>query len=159
MSEAANQNPLYGVKATCEAVDGLPPAVRALVHEFGFSSVAQCYMAGVRSPKMIRHLIYAIWRGSSEPGNHAARSINGVPTLRVLEDQLAAGRINSVRALVQFLDHHSYTIVPTSPTKEMIEASIAETGKLGLVSKTEKHTARLTAALRAYAAKLAGRAP
>lgn len=142
--------------ATCETVDGLPPEVRGLVHEFGFSVVFAFAMAGVSNPATIRTLIYAVWRGSAEPGNQPVRSIQGHPTLRMLDLQLQAGRITSSVALARFLLAHSYTITPTTATREMVDASIAETGKLGLVDKRTKHHARLTAALRSHAARLTG---
>lgn len=143
-----------GTTASCEAVDDLPPKVRALIHEFGFAVVQAFVNAGIHNPKVIRRLIYAVWLGPRELANVPSHHRNHIPTLATLDLALTTGRIPNAAALVQYLRGISTTIVPWEPSGGMVRASIEETGRLGLVSKEEKHRARLRAAIRFHGQRL-----
>jgi hypothetical protein len=131
---------------TCETLDRLPPATRALVHEFGYSVVRAFDMAGVRDPKTIRVLIYAVWLGARELGNSVPHgdSPRFVKTLNSMWHQF-----RNAEAMLSFLRTTSMVVVSREPTPAMVEASITETGKHGILSKEQKHRVRLRAAIKA----------
>jgi hypothetical protein len=136
-----------GSRATCESVDDLPPAYRALVHEFGYSVVRAFHDSGVREPEKIRHLIRSVWLGAREPGNVQGKSIYSQPTHRTMDMLLSQGRITGMAGLISNLRSQSAVIVSVTPTDAMVRASIEATGRMGLVSKAEKHRGRLLAAI------------
>lgn len=46
--------------ARMDAVDSLPPEMRALVHEYGLSVVTALMDCGVKKPKRMRHVVETI---------------------------------------------------------------------------------------------------
>jgi len=72
------------------SIDAQPPAIRALVHEFGWNTVNAFLLCGVRNHRHILHLIRTIADGASLYGNS-----NGGPLVRFRCAEL--GRI--VRAM------------------------------------------------------------
>lgn len=129
-------------------VDQMPGPLRQCAHEFGFAIVHAFREAGISDPRMIRHLVNEVWNGGRQPhqriGRNHARVLEKLDWLLVQTgSQVTAAR------LVRLLWQNSMVIVPRDPTIAMVEASIAATGDMGLVSKTEKHRGRLRAAIRA----------
>lgn len=136
-----------------ETVDQLSPAVRHLVHEFGYSMVREFDMAGITDPKLVRRLIHAVWRGSREPGNKPS----GMPLPGFIKELDAAWpRIPNGSAMVGFLHSMQVTVCSLTPSAAMVQASIAEVSRHGVISKEEKHRYRLEAALRAQSDHLMG---
>ncbi|WP_424137966.1 hypothetical protein [Roseomonas chloroacetimidivorans] len=144
---------MAGALHDIELVDRLPAEWRCLVHEFGYSVVRAFYQAGIQKPATVRHLIRTVWLGSREPGNVQPNYFYGQKTHRTLDMLLAEGRISNVQALFSTLEMHGQAIVHRNPTDAMVQASIAATGKMGLVDKQTKHRERLRAAIAAGALK------
>ena len=134
-----------------DVVDRLPAAYRALVHEFGMSMVNDFVIAGVGDPKTIRRLIAVVRRGAREINNKRPPNIATAPALNALDvvlTQMGAGIPG--RAVAGALRDLDYLILPISPTKVMIAASMATVANHDVrVTKEGKHERRLQAALRA----------
>ena len=70
-------------KARMEMIDGMPPEVRALVHEYGLNVVYAFLQCGVTKPKQIRHLAETVLdefsptRGCSS--SQGVRATNNAP--------------------------------------------------------------------------------
>jgi hypothetical protein len=127
-------------------VDAMSPEMRACVHEFGYSIVAAFAQFGIRNPTAIREITRACWEGPRSPRQR--RPVNG--TLDWLLVQSGA-QINAAQ-LCRVLRMNSLLIVPQTPTKSMIDASMNEVKNHGtLCSKHDKHRIRLVAALAAGA--------
>ena len=95
-------------------------------------------------PRRIRQLVHVIWEGARQQGQ---RTTN-LHTLDWLLIQ--AGADVSAAALLRLLEAKSYALVPVSPTRAMLAASLAEvSGHNVRVTKEEKHRRRLRAALMA----------
>lgn len=131
------------------ATDAMPPDLRAVVHEFGFPIVDAFLTLGIRQPRHIRHLVTTCWLGarSNLDGNR------GGMTGQLDSLLIQSGAALSADALLRFLKQQNRVILELHPTDIMVDASIEETANLGLVSKREKHAARLKAALRAGAVR------
>lgn len=130
--------------AHLELVDSMPPSLRACVHEFGSPIVDACLQAKVSDPRRIRHLVHVIWEGARQQGQRTSN----LHTLDWLLIQ--AGAEMSASALLRLLESKSYALVPNSPTRAMLDASLAEvSGHNVRVTKEEKHRRRLRAALMA----------
>lgn len=138
----------HNATGTCSAIDGVSTDARALVHEFGYSVVRAFDEAGIRNPKIIRNLIYAVWIGAREPGNKPAAASPQV--FRALN--AAWPHLQNAEGMHGFLcGVLKYTVAPILPSRAMINASMAEMGRHAVVSKEQKHRLRLQAALRAQA--------
>jgi hypothetical protein len=127
-----------------EVVDNYPPELRRCVQEFGYPIVSTCLQFGVSNPKHVRELVHEIWAG--------ARQIDqvGGPEGTLDWVLLQAGVHISAARLESVLADFCLKIVPTTPTNEMIEASLATVANFDQkITKTEKHRRRLMAALAA----------
>jgi hypothetical protein len=126
------------------AVDALSPALRGCVHEFGYPIVHACLNAGVTTPRAIRVLVSEIWGGARQQGQQSgARN-----TLDWLLIQ-AGACINS-KTLNRILNENNLAIVPCSPTRAMLDASMKEVSGHNIrCTREEKHRRRLIAAIRA----------
>lgn len=132
-----------------ETVDRMPAHLRQCVHEYGYAVVEACLQAGVRDPRKIRNLVREIWAGARQPQQKT--SGNRSATMDHLDWVLiqASAEISAAR-LVRFLHDFNWTIVPLFPNKAMIKASLAEVNTFDeRITKTDKHSRRLAAALRA----------
>lgn len=126
------------------AVDALSPDLRRCVHEFGYPIVHACLNAGVTSADAIRVLVKEIWGGARQQGQQSgARN-----TLDWLLIQVGAGI--SSRTLNRVLNENNLAIVPCSPTRAMLDASMKEVSGHNIrCTREEKHRRRLIAAVRA----------
>lgn len=130
---------------SCDLVDNLSPGLRECVHEFGFAIVTACMTQGVKTPHGIRHLVNAIWAGARQPEQRSGAA----QTLDWMLIQAGAGI--SAATLRRVLAGYSLHIVPDSPTREMLAASMAEVSAFSeRMTKEEKHRRRLRAAIRAF---------
>lgn len=128
--------------AALDIVDRMPGDLRECVHEFGLPIVAVLTRHGVKDPKAIREIVKEIWLGPRQGGQTGG-------ALKTLDVILARGPI-SFKALSRMLADCTYVIAPLTPTKAMIDASLAEvSGHNVLCSKQDKHRLRLMAALKA----------
>lgn len=134
--------------------DMMPGPLRECVHEFGFAIVDQCRMFGIKEPARIRQLVRTVWDGARSPVDRP-HSTGGSHTLGHLDWLLIqAGAQLTAPQLIRLLWDHGMAVIPKEPSELMVQASIDETGKMGLVSKKDKHRLRLRAAIRAAAVKL-----
>lgn len=124
--------------------DTMPPELRAVVHEIGLPLVNLFIECGVTEPRHIRALVGACWTNAQ---GHANR--NGGMAAQVDAMLIRQGGAVTAGMLALLLRQMTAGIIPASPTPEMVQASIAETGKHGLMSKEEKHRVRLRAGIRA----------
>lgn len=131
----------------CDVVDGMPAELRALVQEFGTHLVHEFVGCGV-PPHRIRHLIHAVWGGAREP-RQAAPLVQGRGGERQLGQALACGAISSPRALRGFLRVQGFALVPTTPSRVMLDASLSAMDRCGRVTREQKHTIRLRDAIAA----------
>jgi hypothetical protein len=106
--------------------------------------VTACVLAGVREPRRIRQLVKEIWEGARQPTQRR-------PTLGALDWLLIQAESPiSAKTLIRILRDNSHFLVPIDPTKQMVDASMAEVSNFDLrISKRDKHTRRLQAAMRA----------
>ena len=132
-------------------VDAMSPGLRACVHEFGFAIVNAMRNCGVTDPGRIRQLVYECWRGARQPAQRQAMACQaGTQTLNMLDWMLIqSGSGINAKTLVRVLRQNSLIIVPLHPSPAMIDASLNFTRTVGVVSKREKHTGRLRAAMEA----------
>ena len=128
-------------------VDSLPTELKKLVHEFGYSVVFSCLDKGLTKPNLIRQLIVEIWEGSREIGQTRVKR----GPLASLDKLLLEAEANiSADKLLQFLNNHSWAIVPMEPMPSMVNASLGEVSGYNVkCTKAEKHARRLRAAIRA----------
>lgn len=137
---------------TLAATDELPGPQRELVHEFGFEIVRAFRDAGIKEPRIVRHLVLTCWDG---PRSMSETTRKHAPQSRIMQrlDWLLINARASITAetLVRVLWHSNVALIPMSPSEVMVDASIAATADMGLVSKYEKHRGRLRAALVAQA--------
>lgn len=136
----------------CDVVDRLPPALRALVHEYGASVVTSFVENGVRRPEVIRTLIRAVHVGAREPGNArpAAARLPGKGALAHLDAWLVAhGATFTAQMVVRAIRDSGFTVLPTmGPTQTMVQASeAAVSGGNVKCTRQEKHQRRLQAAM------------
>lgn len=126
------------------AVDALSRELRECVHEYGYPIVHACLNAGVISPTAIRMLVREIWAGARQQGQQSgARN-----TLDWLLIQ--AGACISSKTINRVLNENNLAIVPCSPTRAMLDASMKEVSGHNIrCTREEKHRRRLIAAIRA----------
>lgn len=133
-----------------ETVDDMPPELRACVHEFGYAIVNACLQAGVTKPAQIRQLVYNIWQGARQP--HQRTGERGTSIMEYLDWVLIqAGAQITAQRLVRVLHDKGMVVVPHEPTEQMIVTSMMAIEKMGLLTKRQKHTIRLRAAIRGAA--------
>lgn len=125
-------------------VDGMTPELRACVHDFGLAIVDRFLQAGVKNPAQIRGIVLACWQNAGNGGPNR-RSGFAADIDALLARQ---GFIPSSAALAALLHGSQIGIISVTPTHKMIDASIREAGKHGLLSKERKHMFRLQAALK-----------
>lgn len=129
-------------------VDDMPPGLRACVHEFGLPIVFACLEARVTSPAAIRQLVAAIWAGARQVSQRSD-AYDTLDWLLVQADSRISGR-----TLRRVLAGYNLAIVPESPTRAMLNASMAEVSDFqARITKEEKHRRRLRAAIRAHTAE------
>lgn len=126
------------------SVDAMPHALRECVHEFGLPIVRSLMKFGITEPRYIREVVREVWLG---PRQHGQKS-GAMATLDVL---LARGPVSS-KMLLRFLADNNLAVVGISPTRAMLDASMAEvSGGNVRCTREEKHRRRLEAAIRAGA--------
>lgn len=124
----------------------MPPELRALVHEFGYAIVNAFLVCGVRKVSTIRHLVMEVWAGARQPSQ-----VGGAEGTLDWVLMQAGAEINAAK-LERLLADFNLRIVPAEPSREMIEASMAEVSDFTQrITKREKHRRRLTAAIKACA--------
>lgn len=139
--------------------DAMPASLRACVHEYGFPIVSVLRQAGITNPNQIRSVVHTIWCGArsitatQRPGHGGRAQPSAV--LAHLDWLLLQNEAHiTATTLIRVLASSRMVIVPLEPNHIMVDASIAATGQMGLVSKEEKHRGRLRAALKAGAERL-----
>lgn len=134
-----------------ENVDNLPPAFRALVHEFGWSIVRAFMDCGMTQPHRIRHLIHTVWQGNKEPANKRKSAGPGSRALSSLDDLLIqSGSSVNAQTVIGLLRSADLAAVIRDPTPNMIAASsnALDEANTGRVTHEQKHQLRLRAAIR-----------
>lgn len=129
--------------------DSLPADVRAMVHEVGLPIVEAFLQVGVTEARHMRHIARLFW--SAAHGQDNAR-VGARANLDVMLRQ--SGGAPHSAALARLMASMQLVIVASHPTPRMVQASIAETGRHGLLSKEQKHHVRLAAAMKEGAAEL-----
>jgi len=127
-----------------DRVDMMPPALRQCVHEFGLPIVEAFIQAGVTSPGAIRNIVRMCWVSAQGTGSEGRGGVERSIDAMLLRE----GGAPSALSLASLLRHMNSAILPMSPTDAMVDASIRETSRHGLMSKEMKHRVRLHAALR-----------
>ncbi len=138
-------------ETACDLVDRLPPDLRELVHDYGLHIVNQFVACGVRRPDHIRQLVRSARVGAREPGNERDPGMKR-PGKRALAHidtwMLGQGATFNARMLVRAIRDGGFTVISTSPSAAMLEASMAEVSGFNMkCSRSEKHQRRLQAAL------------
>lgn len=124
-------------------VDSMPADLRQCVHEYGYAIVNSCINAGVTRPAIVHQLVREIWEGAR--ASRQGRTRSGMLDWLLLQ----AGAEITAAELCRVLRHSNLVILPLSPTKKMIEASMAEvSGGNERMTKRDKHIRRLIAALK-----------
>lgn len=125
-------------------VDAMSPEWRALVHEYGYAIVDACRNCGVTEPRRVHELVRVIWDGARSDWDKRRRV--GVLDWLLIQ----AGSPLSAAAISRILANEHLAILPLTPTRPMIEASLREvSGGTVRCTKWEKHRRRLAAALTA----------
>lgn len=124
------------------STDAMSRELRQCVHEFGYPIVKMFLDMGISSPAKIRQIIKEIWNGQRQ-------AVQNTGTVNAVDVLLAQGVV-SWSGLIRFLADNNLVIVPTSPTREMIDASMGALSDHTIrCTKEEKHKRRLIAALKA----------
>lgn len=132
----------------------MSPALRQCVHEYGFAIVHAFMESGIKNPKHIHNLVREIWAGARQPNQRQRKDWDKKkrPSL-VLEHidwiLIQAGAEVSAATLVRVLWSHGMAIIPRSPSEPMVDASLNALEEVGYVTKRQKHTLRLRAAITA----------
>lgn len=148
------------VYRTLDWVDDLPKPLRRCVHEYGPDLVRTMVNIGITKASHIDLLVKEVVHGARQPHQRQGRTIGdrserGTPVAAHLDWLLIqAGAGITAARLIRLMASNGLLIVPIEPNELMVETSIAETGKLGLCSKQQKHRARLRAANHAAAKRL-----
>lgn len=164
MSDAGYDGPIRLPQRTYRALaetDTLPAALRQCVHEYGHAIVRACLAAGVTAPNQIHNLVHEIWQGARQPQQRtgSTKRADRSPVMDKVDWILIqAGSQISAEMLVRVLSRGGFSIVPTEPSPQMVEASMDAVNHFGVVSKTIKHRNRLRAAINVGSAHLRGRA-
>ena len=126
-----------------DVVDRMSPGMRQCVHEFGLPIVEVCRKFGISNPAHIREIVREIWLGSRN-GDQQRGAIDALDGLLI-----QSGSSLTADGLRRFLAMSNLAIVQVSPTKAMVEASMAEVSGFNVrCSRYEKHHRRLQAAIR-----------
>lgn len=135
-------------------IDTLSPAWRTLIHEFGWTFVAEFYRAGLK-PSVARHLIEATLRGAWEIRER--RRISMAVTVageRVSDAMNDIGMPGSGHALAASIYRRGGLLLSRQPTNAMVLASMTalyRRPELGKIDTETKHRFRLKDALEAAA--------
>jgi hypothetical protein len=134
--------------AKLDTVDRMLPEWRELVHEYGYEIVHLARDFRL-SPGATRQFIQTVLLGSRSMVNGRGSARRGLRGVRRQLDAVLTliGAPFHAEFLIRQLSDAGFVLVHKEPNEGMVDASIAETGKLGLVSKREKHRARLRAAI------------
>lgn len=129
--------------------DTMPPELRACVHEYGYAIVHVFLQHGIRKPSVIHQIVRECWEGARQPSQKR-------PDMGTLDWLLVQREANiSAAELIRALRYNDLLVVPRTPTRQMLTASMAEvSGFNERITKTEKHRRRLAAALIAAAEHL-----
>lgn len=129
-----------------DRVDAMPRPLKECVYDYGLPIVEVLVKHGVKNPAHIREIVREIWNGARS-GVQRQHS-NPLGSADWLLTQ-SVGQI-SIRALMRTLSDNNMVIVPVSPTRAMLAASMAEVSTFDIkCTKEEKHRRRLRAASRA----------
>jgi hypothetical protein len=143
MSETIDFVSTRYVKALANS-DRLSPELRECVHQFGSPIVNACLQANVKKPSLIRQLVLEIWAGARQTGQAGGAEGTLDWVLAQAGASITAARLETI------LRDFDLRIVPSTATKEMIEASMAEVSTFDQrITKREKHQRRLMAAIKA----------
>jgi hypothetical protein len=125
-----------------DAVDRMPSGLRQCVHDFGLPIVSVLTKFGIRDPRHVREIVREVWAGPRQMGQRGG-------TMATVDFALSRGGIN-LPMLRRMLAENNIVIVSCEPTREMLDASMAEVSGFNCrVTREEKHRRRLRAALRA----------
>lgn len=148
---------MFDADKTLSITDEMPPRLRACVHEFGFAIVHAFVEAGVKDPAKIRHLVHQCWVGPRSASEKPQTKRDGSKrSFMEYLDWLLLNSGSSLTAagLVRELKQSDLVILQCQANELMVDASIAATGEMGLVSKREKHRGRLNASIRAASKRM-----
>jgi hypothetical protein len=134
-----------------DKVDGMSAEHRALVHEYGLGVVVAFLQNGITKPETIRYLVITV-RNAGREGNktlYGPKTNRGNSVLAALDPWLLSQGVGFPTAhLIRLIRDKSYSILPTSPTDAMVQASMETiSGGNVAISKRDKHFRRLQAAL------------
>ena len=125
-----------------DEIDRMPSGVRECVHEYGYPIVKAITKYGITKPSHIRDIVREVWAGARQE-NQTSGAYNTI-------EWLLGQQVPTMKTLRRVLADNDLAIVPCTPTKAMLEASmIAVNPSCGYLTKTEKHRRRLSAAVRA----------
>lgn len=123
-------------------IERFPAELRQCVHEYGYPIIKQFICCGITKPGQIHNLMREIWEGARS--SRQSRQRSGILDWLLIQ----AGAEITAAELCRALRASNLIIVPTTPTKAMIEASMATVSGFNLkVTKMDKHRLRLLAAL------------
>jgi hypothetical protein len=134
-----------------QRVDEMPEGLRQCVHEYGLPIVTACVQAGVNNPRHIHTLVREIWDGARQTGQKNAAKGERIATQDVVDWLLIqSGSSLTAETLARALWERNLAIVPREPDAKMVEASMQTvSGFTEIVTKREKHSRRLKAAIEA----------
>lgn len=129
-----------------DRVDAMPRPLKECVYDYGLPIVEVLVKHDIKNPAHIREIVTHIWQGArSGVGRQKGNPLATTDWLL----QQSAGHVN-MRTMLRTLADNDLAIVPISPTKAMLAASMAEVSDFNVkCSKEEKHRRRLRAASRA----------
>lgn len=132
-----------------DRMDALPRDLREVAHEIGLPIVEAFLQAGVTKPGAMRNIAMMFWCGAhGQPENR-------VGAKRHLDVMLLqAGGAPNAAALARLLMQNQIALLPIHPSARMVQASMDEVGRHGIISKAEKHRLRIKAALAEGAAEM-----
>lgn len=125
-----------------DQTDALPAELRAVVHEIGLPLVRLFMDCGITEPRHIRALVTACWVNAQGHPNRKPGMASQIDAMLIRQ----GGAVTS-GMLALLLRQTGAVILPVNPSPTMVQASIEETGRHGLMSKDEKHRARLRAGI------------
>lgn len=135
-----------------ERIDALPPDVRALVHEFGWTVVGEYWSVGVRKASVIRHLIEITLNGAHEIQDRRLKlhgqSFAGQAIGKALQD---LGVLMNGEAVARRLRVRGGVALVMEPTPNMVAASMNALSKRPdrVWPREKKHRVRLRDAIAA----------
>lgn len=138
-----------------EATDDMPSQYRLLVHEFGTEIVNEFRQCGVSDPRKILRLVVASWNGARNLSNRTGKNTKVSAPVATLDWlMIQAGAQISAMTLLAMLHKNGWAVAPYTASAAMIRASMSVDLTDRVVSKHEKHQARLRAAMNAASREL-----